>query len=420
MAAYNETACSATAQYTAPAGWALAATVYNGPTTQATEIWYYAANPGGISSAVFTAACTGASVTLNGVMSEWSGVQATSPMDTSAGASPTGAATTTTTISATASVAGDLAVTSFAGRRITSGTEVWTPGAGWANLGHDSDTAFNHVTFDSQIAGAAGAVSELETVGTKVQWTNELVLFKPATGSVPAVTGLSATGGPAAGGTSVVITGTNFTGVSAVQFAATAAASYTFNSATQITATSPAGSGTVDVTVTAPGGTSAISASDHFTYIPAVLTITAPGSLTLPSLVDGSPTAATALGSLGWSDTLYDSIAPSVTMAAQDLWNAGASKGVAFTTFTIGIDQTLTAGGSNTGTAMTAGASPQTLSGTDTTAGTTYSTAITLATGSTTSQGTWTQANNTITVAVPANTALGTTFTATIQYTVTG
>ncbi|MDP1573737.1 MAG: IPT/TIG domain-containing protein [Coxiellaceae bacterium] len=84
---------------------------------------------------------------------------------------------------------------------------------------------------------------------------------------VPTVTGISPTAGPTAGGTSVVITGTNFTGATAVKFASTDATTYTVNSATQITATSPAGSaGVVDVTVTTGGGTSATGSADQFTY----------------------------------------------------------------------------------------------------------------------------------------------------------
>ncbi|MFA7405774.1 MAG: IPT/TIG domain-containing protein, partial [Pelobacteraceae bacterium] len=87
---------------------------------------------------------------------------------------------------------------------------------------------------------------------------------------VPAVTGISPTNGPAAGGTSVVITGTSLTGATAVKFGATDATGYTVNSATQITATSPAGSvGTVDITVVTAGGTSATGASDQFTYVAA-------------------------------------------------------------------------------------------------------------------------------------------------------
>jgi len=80
------------------------------------------------------------------------------------------------------------------------------------------------------------------------------------------VTTVSPNNGPSSGGTSVIITGASFTGAGAVHFGTTVA-SFTFNSATQITATSPAGSfGTVDVTVTTPGGTSAASAADRFSY----------------------------------------------------------------------------------------------------------------------------------------------------------
>ena len=43
----------------------------------------------------------------------------------------------------------------------------------------------------------------------------------------------------------------------------------TADSATSITATSPAGTGTVDVTVTTVGGTSATSPADQFTYVAA-------------------------------------------------------------------------------------------------------------------------------------------------------
>ena len=54
---------------------------------------------------------------------------------------------------------------------------------------------------------------------------------------------MSPTSGPSAGGTTVTLTGTKFTGASAVKFGATAATSFTVNSATKITATAPAGDG---------------------------------------------------------------------------------------------------------------------------------------------------------------------------------
>ena len=66
----------------------------------------------------------------------------------------------------------------------------------------------------------------------------------------------------------MTITGTNLRRASAVKFGATNASGVTVVSATQITATAPAAAlaGTVDVTVTTPGGTSATTAADQYTY----------------------------------------------------------------------------------------------------------------------------------------------------------
>jgi hypothetical protein len=72
------------------------------------------------------------------------------------------------------------------------------------------------------------------------------------------------------GGTTVTITGTDFTGATAVMFGTNAATSVVVVSATSITAVAPAGMGTVDVTVTTPEGTSAIVTADEYTYAPTV------------------------------------------------------------------------------------------------------------------------------------------------------
>src|SRR5262249_3889983 len=86
--------------------------------------------------------------------------------------------------------------------------------------------------------------------------------------ALPTVTAISPTSGPTAGGTSVTITGTGFTGATAVTFGGTAAGSFTVNSDTQVTALGPAhAAGTVDIIVTAPGGTSATAVADHFTFV---------------------------------------------------------------------------------------------------------------------------------------------------------
>jgi len=115
-------------------------------------------------------------------------------------------------------------------------------------------------------AGSTGAADVTVTTvwGTSAINTSDQFMYVP----LPTITAISPTNGPIAGGTSVVITGVNFIGASAVKFGSTNATGYTVNSPTQITATSPAGAfGTTDITVTTGWGTSAISASGQFTYM---------------------------------------------------------------------------------------------------------------------------------------------------------
>jgi len=100
---------------------------------------------------------------------------------------------------------------------------------------------------------------------------------------VPSVSSVSPSGGPLAGGTTVTITGTGFTGTTAVNFGANLGTAIVVNSDTQVTCKSPAGAaGPVDVTVTAPGGTSPVNANDKFTYydVPTVTSITPNAGLT--------------------------------------------------------------------------------------------------------------------------------------------
>jgi len=83
----------------------------------------------------------------------------------------------------------------------------------------------------------------------------------------PQVTSLVTTSGTTAGGTSVVIQGVNFTNITGVAFGGQAAASYTVNSPTSITAiTAPGSAGIVDVLVTNTAGTSIVSSADKFTF----------------------------------------------------------------------------------------------------------------------------------------------------------
>jgi alpha-tubulin suppressor-like RCC1 family protein len=83
----------------------------------------------------------------------------------------------------------------------------------------------------------------------------------------PTVTKAKPNKGAAAGGTTVTISGTSFTGASEVDFGATAAASFTVNSATSISAVTPAGTaGAVAITVSTPNGTAVSAAKHGFTY----------------------------------------------------------------------------------------------------------------------------------------------------------
>ncbi len=83
----------------------------------------------------------------------------------------------------------------------------------------------------------------------------------------PTVTGISPTSGPNTGGTTVTITGVGFTSTTEVFFGANPATSFSVTNDGTIAAVSPAGTGTVDVTVVNLGGTSPTSAADQFTYV---------------------------------------------------------------------------------------------------------------------------------------------------------
>jgi Big-like domain-containing protein/IPT/TIG domain-containing protein/putative Ig domain-containing protein/VCBS repeat protein len=134
-------------------------------------------------------------------------------------------------------------------------------------------------------AGSAGAVDVTVTNTGGTSTTSVADGFTYVSSTAPTVTGISPNAGPPSGGTRVIITGSQFTGATAVNFGSVAASSFTVVSATQITVTSPPeNAGTVDVTLTTPGGTSIISAADHFTYT------------TLPSVGAVSPNAGPTTG----------------------------------------------------------------------------------------------------------------------------
>jgi hypothetical protein len=193
----------------------------------------------------------------------------------------------TVTGSALASGGGDGFVTIYYPSYLTSvtpatdiaGTSIAIAGKGLsgATVKIDGVTAVRISSKDTEIVATIPGRTPIPsgalrvTVKTKGGVTLPVIsAFTYAPSPVPAVTAISPANGTSLGGTVVTITGSGFIGASAVNFGATTA-TFTITSDTSITAVSPATSaGTVDVSVTTPGGVSATSAADQFTIVTAL------------------------------------------------------------------------------------------------------------------------------------------------------
>jgi hypothetical protein len=127
--------------------------------------------------------------------------------------------------------------------------------------------------------------------------------------AAPTVTGVSPASGSWIGGTSVTITGTNFTGLISVAFGGIYASSITVNSSTQMTVTAPAAvPGTFDITVTTSNGTSATSSADQFTYTAAAPAVTGLNPAT--GLISGGTSVViSGSGLTGATSVLFGSLA---------------------------------------------------------------------------------------------------------------
>jgi alpha-tubulin suppressor-like RCC1 family protein len=141
-----------------------------------------------------------------------------------------------------------------------------------ALLGSGSIMAWGTNTWGTLGDGLSGAPSDIPVTVSGLQkaasvsagGVHMLAYGEPT----PTISSVSPNLGAAAGGTTVTLTGADFKGASAVRFGTAEATKVTVNSATSITATTPAGSGTVNITVTTPAGVSPISAADRYTYQP--------------------------------------------------------------------------------------------------------------------------------------------------------
>lgn len=116
-----------------------------------------------------------------------------------------------------------------------------------------------------------------EATGISATGGSNFAYGPPSLEPAPSITAISPSTGLRAGGTSVNITGTGFTDeCMAVNFGRGygGTATFTVNSSTSITATSPGGTGVADVTAVNAAGISPATAADQFTFVPPPPTIT--------------------------------------------------------------------------------------------------------------------------------------------------
>lgn len=124
------------------------------------------------------------------------------------------------------------------------------------------------ITTTSPAGSGTVDITITNTGGTSATSAADQFMYAAALPPAPTVTVVSPNRGSTGGNTAVTISGTNFmSGATTVSFGSTVATNVVVVNPNTITATSPADTGNVDVTVTTPGGTSAISLADHFTYI---------------------------------------------------------------------------------------------------------------------------------------------------------
>jgi len=162
----------------------------------------------------------------------------------------------------------------------SGGTTVTVSGAGFLTTSGGTTIDFGSTPASSVSCTSettCTAVSPPGSAGTSVPVTATVAgETSPSSGAptftylsgAPTVSSLAPTSGPATGGTTVTIDGTNLSGAS-VSFGPTASSSVSC-SATSCTALSPPGAGTVTVTVSTPSGS---ASAGLFAYVPVVTSL---------------------------------------------------------------------------------------------------------------------------------------------------
>jgi hypothetical protein len=185
---------------------------------------------------------------------------------------------------------------------VGGGTTVTLTGTG---LGAATSVAFGGVPAVSMSvvnATTVTAVTPAHAAGTV-----DIVVMTPSASALlaggftylpaPVLTAASPGSGPVSGGATVILSGSGLAGATGVTFDGVPAASFTVNSATSITAVTPAhAAGAVDIAVTSPAGAAQLAGG--YTYV-------APGALTsiTPSAGTASGGTSVTLGGSGLTGT---------------------------------------------------------------------------------------------------------------------
>src|SRR5262249_48874783 len=116
--------------FSAPTGW-ISAIVGSSNCCGRVQVWYYANNPGGITSAGFTSS----GGTVAGQLSEWSGVDSSSPVETTGQQSHTSGSSFTIQSTANVTLSGELGVAVW--QNSGTGASSQTATSPWAHLFND-------------------------------------------------------------------------------------------------------------------------------------------------------------------------------------------------------------------------------------------------------------------------------------------
>ena len=346
-----------------------------------------------------------------------------------------GAANCTIVYGSTASAGPGATATGTTGAQTWQAQEKSTAGGTLTNLGTSPSITINSAadgsgTLTTPTANVVANSTRNTVVFTYTAATGgtssgTITLVVPVGWSAPSLTGANVGFTTSTCGTAAVASQTIT--ITAVTLGAAATCTITYGSTASggigATATGTTGAQTwqAQEKSTAGGTLTNLGTSPSITIVLGTLSVSAPGPVTLsPNPAPGTSSGPYALGSLSFTNTLFDGGIWNVTMTATDFYDSGSSKiGIPFTNLTINVDQAPSPQAGAFGT-VTPGAATQTLTGTDGIPGTTPSNPITLASAAAgnAAQGTWTTAN-TLSIVTPGNSTQHT-YLSTVQYTITG